>query len=71
LNVVNEVSAAFGEMTDDEFEDRFDFSRPEKDPKARPIVITCRSGARATKAAEMLTGPNVIKLFTVVIYECL
>ena len=51
---MNEVGAAFGELDDDEFEARYDFSRPEKDLKSSPIVITCRSGVRATKAAEVM-----------------
>ena len=62
---MNEVSAAFGELDDDEFEDRYDFSRPEKDLKSSPIVITCRSGVRATKAAETMRNLG----FPVAIYK--
>jgi len=53
---VNEVKAAFGEMSEAEFEARYDFSRPEKNSKTGPMVITCRSGVRATKAAETMIG---------------
>ena len=51
---VNEVKMAFGELTPEEFEDRYDFPRPKRDPRGSPIIITCRSGVRATKAAEAM-----------------
>ena len=41
---MSEVAAAFGELSPEEFEERYKFARPEKDLSKSPIVITCRSG---------------------------
>jgi rhodanese-related sulfurtransferase len=45
---------AFGELTSEEFEDRYDFPRPKRNLMGSPIILTCRSGVRASKAAETL-----------------
>ena len=49
------MKTAFEELDPDDFEVRYKFNRPEKNLNLKsPIVITCKSGVRAMKAAEAL-----------------
>ncbi len=49
---LHEVDAAFGDLDEAEFEQRYGFSRPA--PSRKDVVLTCRSGRRVRVADAIL-----------------
>ena len=51
---VEEMSDAFSTLSPEEFEAKYDFKRPAKSNDPKRIVFTCKSGMRASAAADKL-----------------
>ena len=50
--VVDDIETAM-HLSADEFETKYGFEKPS--PSGKPVIVYCRTGVRATEAAEMLT----------------